>query len=305
MPVAADHAPSAATCSASRRTRSTFRPARARNFVVPPAPAAQLGEQGRVRTHVPEAVGQLVDAVEVAADPDVLDAGDLADVVHVVGHLAERGVRAGRSARHRRRAGDGGRVPGVSAPPAALERGELEPGRALGCETNPGTNATMHTPPLRGSSREDVVGHVAGMVAERARAGVAEDDGALVAASAARIVAGATCERSTSMPSRFISCTTWTPNAVSPPCRASSVAESAHGCCGCGSGSCSGRRAEHHPQRAQRAADAVAALDSEHRRDPARRGRRARRRRRSGPGRGRPGTGRGVGGSRRAARASP
>ena len=38
-----------------------------------------------------------------------------------------------------------------------------------------------------------------------------------------------TWDRSTSMPSRFISRTTSTPNRVSPPATGTSVAESAHG----------------------------------------------------------------------------
>ena len=43
------------------------------------------------------------------------------------------------------------------------------------------------------------------------------------------MVVAATWERSTSIPIRFISRTTSRPNAVSPPCAGSSVAESAHG----------------------------------------------------------------------------
>ena len=52
--------------------------------------------------------------------------------------------------------------------------------------------------------------------------------GAVVVASASRIVVAATCERSTSIPMRFISRTTSRPNAVSPPWAGSSVAASAH-----------------------------------------------------------------------------
>ena len=48
-------------------------------------------------------------------------------------------------------------------------------------------------------------------------------------ASASRIVAGAVCERLTSMPRRCISATTSRPNPVRPPAAGSSVAESAHG----------------------------------------------------------------------------
>jgi len=52
--------------------------------------------------------------------------------------------------------------------------------------------------------------------------------GAADTRSAARIVSGETWERSTSMPTRFISRTTSSPKGVSPPLFGSSVAESAH-----------------------------------------------------------------------------
>ena len=51
--------------------------------------------------------------------------------------------------------------------------------------------------------------------------------GASLASSASLIVPGETCDRSTSMPSRFISRTTSRPKRVSPPCRALSAAASA------------------------------------------------------------------------------
>ena len=51
--------------------------------------------------------------------------------------------------------------------------------------------------------------------------------GAFVALSAAFIVSGETCDRSTIMPRRFISSTTLTPNGVSPFARGSSEQESA------------------------------------------------------------------------------
>ncbi|GAA3302968.1 hypothetical protein GCM10020295_50290 [Streptomyces cinereospinus] len=51
--------------------------------------------------------------------------------------------------------------------------------------------------------------------------------GAEVVSSASRMVVAATCERSTSMPSRFISRTTARPKADRPPTPGSSVAESA------------------------------------------------------------------------------
>ena len=51
--------------------------------------------------------------------------------------------------------------------------------------------------------------------------------GALVTRSACRIVSAETCDRSTSMPIRFISRTTSSPNEFIPPSTGSSVAESA------------------------------------------------------------------------------
>ncbi len=51
--------------------------------------------------------------------------------------------------------------------------------------------------------------------------------GATVVSRAARITSGDTWERSTNMPSRFISRTTWRPKSLSPPRTGSSVAESA------------------------------------------------------------------------------
>lgn len=53
--------------------------------------------------------------------------------------------------------------------------------------------------------------------------------GARLTRSAARMVSGEVCERSTSMPTRFISRTTSSPNRVRPPAAGSSVAESAQG----------------------------------------------------------------------------
>ena len=53
--------------------------------------------------------------------------------------------------------------------------------------------------------------------------------GASAASKASRMVGGAVWDRSTSIPSRCISATTWRPNVVRPPAAGSSVAESAHG----------------------------------------------------------------------------
>jgi hypothetical protein len=53
--------------------------------------------------------------------------------------------------------------------------------------------------------------------------------GEVVVASASRIVSADTCDRSTTIPIRFISRTTSRPKSESPPSTGTSVAESAHG----------------------------------------------------------------------------
>ena len=53
--------------------------------------------------------------------------------------------------------------------------------------------------------------------------------GAVLAAMASRMVDGATWDRSTSMPTRFISATISRPRSERPPTFSTSVAESAHG----------------------------------------------------------------------------
>src|SRR5207237_1409886 len=117
---------------------------------VAPAAAGELGEEGGEGGDVLEPDDVFGDPVEVAADPDVIDARDLAHVV----------------------AGGGG------------------------CTS------------ARAPQWEKITG-------------------ASVASSAALIVPGETCERSTSIPSRFISWTTSRPNGVRPPCFALSSAASA------------------------------------------------------------------------------
>ena len=126
----------AATCSASRRARSTLpgRPGGA--VVVGPAAPAQLGEQGGVAAHVLQAGGQLVDAVEVAAEADVLDAGDLADVLDVVGDLRQRGPRAAGARRATpASAATAASVVGAAAPATSAGSAASEPvGDRLGDE---------------------------------------------------------------------------------------------------------------------------------------------------------------------------
>ena len=87
----------------------------------------------------------------------------------------------------------------------------------------------MQTPPLPASRASTSSGTLRGW-SHTARAEECEKiTGASVTSSASRMVSADTCERSTSMPSRFISRTTSRPNGESPPSTGSSVAESAHG----------------------------------------------------------------------------
>ena len=90
--------------------------------------------------------------------------------------------------------------------------------------------------------------------------------GAWLAASAARIVSGETWLKSTSMPRRFISFTTSTPNGVRPWCAGASVAESAHGGVG-GVGQRHVARAGvvHLAQHRQGIVDLMAAFDADQR----------------------------------------
>jgi hypothetical protein len=89
------------------------------------------------------------------------------------------------------------------------------------------TNVTITTPPFAFTAVSTSSGTLRGW-SQIARADECEKiTGASDTRSASCIVAGETCERSTSMPSRFISWTTSSPKRVRPEWRASSVAESA------------------------------------------------------------------------------
>lgn len=85
----------------------------------------------------------------------------------------------------------------------------------------------MATPPLAASIRSTSSGMLRGW-SQTARAEECEKiTGATDVASASRMVVAATWERSTSIPTRFISRTTSRPNSDRPPTRGESVAESA------------------------------------------------------------------------------
>ena len=97
----------------------------------------------------------------------------------------------------------------------------------ISVEMNPGTNVTITTPPLAGS-RLRIESGTFRTWSVSARADECEKiTGALVTSSASLMVAGDTWDRSTSIPSRFISRTTSRPKSVRPPCRALSDAASA------------------------------------------------------------------------------
>ena len=81
----------------------------------------QLREERRITGHVGQPVGHVGAAVEVAAQPDVLDPGHLADVLDVGGHVSDRGPRR----RIGRRALPAGRLPQPAGP--------TDPARAAPC----------------------------------------------------------------------------------------------------------------------------------------------------------------------------
>jgi hypothetical protein len=95
--------------------------------------------------------------------------------------------------------------------------------------TNFGTNVTMARPPLAGSDASTSSGMLRGWSQTAREDEWEKSTGARLTRSASRMVSGATCDRSTSMPSRFISRTTSSPKRVRPCAAGSSVAESAHG----------------------------------------------------------------------------
>ena len=93
---------------------------------------------------------------------------------------------------------------------------------------NPGTIVTITTPPLPGSRRSTSSGTLRGWGVTPPAELCEKITGARLAAIAWRMTSGETWLRSTSMPRRFISPTTATPNGDRPLCFASSVALSAH-----------------------------------------------------------------------------
>ena len=91
----------------------------------------------------------------------------------------------------------------------------------------PATNVTMTTPPLSSAARRMSSGTLR-FTSQSARAEECEKiTGAFETRSASSIVPSDTCDKSTSMPSLFISSTTCSPNGVRPPCSGGCACESA------------------------------------------------------------------------------
>ena len=191
----------------------------------------QFRRERRVFRDILETRTTLRDAVEVAAEADVIDAGDLADVIDVIGGVGERGARrriAPPSTRRRRASTAAASFGNCRRQTILLGRLQLVPAATFG-DRNPGTNVTMTTPPFFGSIWRTLSGTLRG-TSFSARADECEKmTGAWLTRIASSIVSGETWLRSTSMPSQFISRTTSSPNGDRPPNFGASVAESAHG----------------------------------------------------------------------------
>jgi hypothetical protein len=117
-------------------------------FVPVPSPVEKFGGQRGIAADILQPVGQVVGAVEVPADADVLDAGHRPHVLDVVGHLGEGRSRAWMAdavlgAHH-------SLLIGIRAVHATALHAAASPrlhARHSG-DTKSGTKVTMHTPPL-------------------------------------------------------------------------------------------------------------------------------------------------------------
>ncbi len=261
-----------ATSSAARSTRTAFcQVSLARSASDQPRPQ-QLGDQVRVAGDVVEVVRGERGAVEVAADADVVDAGDLAHVVEVVGDRGRGGHRAGVR-----------RLEVPLDPHARL--GGVQVVQAVGAHVLVGAPASTRRPRAartsarrwpsprrrwRAAAPARRRGCCAGGRRRPARRSARRSPARSLTRSASRMVSAATCERSTSMPQRFISRTTSSPKAVRPLV-ARLVGRGVRPV----DGVVVGERHVAHAQPVQRAqggqrvVDGVAALGAHQRRDPA------------------------------------
>src|SRR5262249_51279567 len=131
-----------------------------------PAPLQQFRDERRIARHIGEAVGEVLGAVEIPADPDVIYPRHLAHVLGVVGDLGQRCPRRGVAARVLRPRLPAGLVPGFQ--PAPLHLG-VEPQvplpALLGDE---GGHERDHADALVARQPgEHLVRHVARMIAQR------------------------------------------------------------------------------------------------------------------------------------------
>src|SRR3954471_3548702 len=93
-----------------------------REVRVAPAAARQLSDDRWILRHVLEASDRLLDAIEVAADADVIGPDDLSNMLNGVGNLADRRRRTRMRRAPRRDLGpNGGCVTGM--PPAGVSHG--------------------------------------------------------------------------------------------------------------------------------------------------------------------------------------
>ena len=146
-----------------------------REVVLRPAALGQRGEQRGVGRDVLEPVGQHLDAVVVAAEPDVVDPGHLAHVLAVRHHVGERrrAAAGGRATRRPRRRRTVRRPPRGCPPPP-------RPPPSRGAVGAGGVHELRHEghhahAAAAGHRLQHVVGGVARAVGHRPRRAVAED----------------------------------------------------------------------------------------------------------------------------------
>ncbi len=149
-------------------------PGHRRQVRVAPAAVCQRGQQARVAGDVLEALGQHVDPVVVAAEPDVLDPGHLTGVLAVCDDVVNGGHRPAHPAAPRLE--EGGVCRGVVRVDAlgrcGFARLQVPVTDALGDEARDERHHAQAA--VVPQALEHVVGHVAGVVAQGAGRGVGE-----------------------------------------------------------------------------------------------------------------------------------
>src|SRR5437762_522708 len=157
----------------------------------------------------------------------------------------------------------------VSTPAARSARARvamLSSNTRTASETKPGLKFTITMPPFARTSLRIESGTSRAWPVS-ARAEECENmTGARVVCRASDMVASLTCDRSTRIPSRFISCTTSRPNAESPR-RAVSVEAGPRETPPVGERDVADAERREHPQRAERVLDCLPTLDADQTRD--------------------------------------